>query len=179
MDTNKLSRQSVLLDIFLQLPTDFLLCAVRLSCREWKAAIESESAQQKIWLPRANSMQSNALYISKQCMLQQVVFESHIDAEQKHNTKFNALDKTLFYYTRMLLWLMQKKICCSWAAHYYKESSNMHLYWFHKHERAAKIGEAFNEIDTALALKTIGESRQAALDVALTQFLSVPFTPPI
>lgn len=179
MDDHKLARQRVLLDLFLQLPTDFLLCSVRLCCREWKAAIESESAEREIWLKRANSSQSVALDVSKKCMFQQVIFESHVDAEQKHNTKFSSLDKTLFYYTRILLWLLQKKICCSWAAYFYRDSSDMHRYWYHKYERARKLGETFNEIDTALALKTVEESRQAALDIALSQFLSIPFTPPI
>ena len=179
MDINKLARQRVLVDLFRQLPTDYLLCAARLSCREWKAAIESDIAQQEIWQPRANFMESNALYAAKQCMFQQVVFESHKVAEEKHGTTFSPLDKTLHYYSRILLWLTQRKICCSWAANFYVYSGKMHLYWHQKHDRAEKIGETFNEIDTALALKTVGESRQAALDIALTQYVTIPFTPPI
>lgn len=179
MDANKLARQRVLIDLFRQLPTDYLLCACRLSCREWKAAVESETAQQEIWLPRANFMESNAMYVAKQCTFQQVVFESHKEAEQKHNTNFNALDRVLHYYSRILLWLAQRNICCSWSAQFYMNSDQMHLYWHQKHDRAEKMGATFNEIDTALALKTIGESRQAALDVALTRFVGIPFTPPV
>ncbi len=182
MDEIKAARQRVLVDLFKQLPTDYLLCAARLSCREWKAAIESELAEKEIWFPRSNFMESNAIYAAKECMFQQVVFQSHKEIEQQNNTTFNRLDRTLHYYSRILLWLTQRKICCSWAANFYVDSEQMHRYWAKKHERVEKIingGGQFNEVDTALALKTISDSRQAALDVALTHLVAIPFTPPL
>lgn len=179
MDANKIARQRVLIDLFRRLPTDYLLCAVRLSCREWKAALESDLAQQEIWQPRANFLESNANYVAKQCVHQQIVYEPHQVAEERYKTKFNPLDRCLHYYSRILLWLCQRRISCSWAANFYVASADMHMYWFLKHQRCEKIGETFNEVDTALALKTVGESRQAALDVALPVFTNIPFTPPV
>lgn len=172
-------RQRILMDLFQKLPTDFLLCAVRLSCREWKQMVESDCAQKALWQPRATYFQMHAGFVASQCAQQLVRLDSHQEAEKNHNTIFTNLDRCLHYYTRILLWLTQRKICGSWMAHYYTSTGEMHKYWYMKHGRAQRMGDAFNEVDTEVALQTVASSRNAALDTGLTVFETIPFTPPI
>jgi len=172
-------QRKILLDLFRRLPTDYLLCSVRLACREWKRTIECEQAQQALWRQRAAYFETHALYVSTLCAQQQVQFESHRVGEERHRTTYSPLDRCLHYYTYATLWSVQRRICNSWMAHYYTSTGDMHRYWFSKHARAQRMANTFNEVDTELALKTVSASRSAALDAALTTCSGVPFTPPV
>lgn len=172
-------RQKILLDLFQKLPTDYLLCAARLACREWKQYIESADVQRALWQPRAAYFQQHGLFVASKCGQQQVRYITHQEAEKKHNTTFSQLDRCLHYYTSVCLWLTQRRICNSWMAHYYTSTGDMHKYWCMKHERSQRMGDAFNEVDTELALQTVATSRSAALDAALESYTEIPFTAPV
>jgi hypothetical protein len=64
-------------------------------------------------------------------------------------------------------------------AHYYTSTGDMHRYWHQKHARSQRLGDTFNEVDTELALQTVGTSRAAALEAALQQYTGIPFTEPV
>lgn len=173
-------KNQVLLDLFRRLPTEFLLCGARLACRKWKTLLESDAAQRQLWQGRANYLEIQAVAVAGQCHAQQVVFESHRQAETQHATLFTPLDRCLHYYSRILLWRTQQRICNSWMAHYYTSSGDMHHYWHAKHARVQRLGaEKFNETNTEDALRTVSTSRSAALDMALQTFVNIPFTAPV
>jgi hypothetical protein len=172
-------KQQILIDLFQLLPTDYLLGSARLASREWKDAIESPLAQRLLWHPRATFFAAHAKTVAVQCEQQSVSFQSHQEVEATHRTTLTPLDQCLHYYSWIMLWLVQRRICCSWMAHYYTSTGDMHRYWFQKHARAQRLGDAFNEVDTDLALQTVASSRRAALDAALPMFTTVPFTLPV
>jgi len=171
-------REAVLLDIFQQLPTNFLLGAMRLATRDFKRVLESDRAQKHMWHKRASHLEIVAQDIARKCAAEKVVYESHRDAESRHRTTFTPLDRCLHYYSRALLWQTQHALCAQWYARYYTSSGEMHRYWYEKHARSTRIGETFNETNTELALKTVSTSRAAAMSAAVEMYSNIPFTPP-
>lgn len=172
--------KKILLDIFSQLPTDYLLCAVRLSCPEWKTVLESSEAQLQIWGPRAQYFETKAQQISREAVLVPVHFVPHQAVEAQHATTLSNIDRCLHYYSYVALWLAEKGICGDWVAHYYTSSGEMHKYWLQKDIIAQeKQAAPFSETDTAVAISTIASSREAAQRIALQHTKNLPFTAPL
>ena len=168
-------KQTIILDILRQLPTSYLLCAARFSCREWKRIAESDVAQTDIWKPRADYFEMIARWLAPTCQMQSVEYVSHTEEEAQNNWKMTHLQRCEYYFQRFLLWSAQKRLCGQWAADYYVATENMLTYWLLKHQKAQRLGESFNEVDTDVAARTVESSREAAISLATETHKNIPY----